>query len=163
MSDAGDNNGVGRKLDELRLAVENSNALSNARYDGVVAQLHQFHDSVVEQLQPVQAGIEVVRVSAVENGLAIARLEATCAGRGATCGEIHAELRRKQDRHSRELNHLGGDMREVSQVTAVENIRRQQLRATFRTVWAVGWKVLFALATVGALGAWAAELVKLTR
>ena len=151
MSDDG-TNGIAKSLDHLRLAVESMNSRADARHEGVCSQLSLLH-----------TGLEGVRSAQVEHGQAIAALQAACASRGQSCSEIHSEQRRHIRSHSEELDRIRDGVREVSQVTAIDGIKRAHLRKVAVTVWAVAWKVLVAAGALGLLGTAAAEVFKIMK
>ena len=148
----GEGNGLAGKIDQLRLLIEATTARSDER-----------HTDICHRLASLDAGLDSVRQAQQHHGLAIASMQAVCSERAKGCGALHDDLRGKQLRQSVELDKIRGGVEEVSQVTALADVRRAQTMRLFRVGWGVTWKVLMVLATLGLLGTGTVGIIKLLR
>lgn len=145
---AEEGNGINGKLDKLVLVVTRLDERSELR-----------HANTVERMHMVEAGLEAVRAAQVSHGTAVAALQQTCLARS----DLHNEHRRRADKLSNELGKLREGMTEVSQITKIDDIKRNEWKLLVARAWFIVWRVSVALAGLGVLGAGAAEVFKLLR
>ena len=133
--------GLGNKIDKLCDVVSRLDERTEAR-----------HLNTCERLAGLEAGVDGVRTAQVEHGKAIAAVQATL-----------PRLSTRVEKHSNELAKLGNGMRDVSQVTAIANVKRAHWRQVAKTFWGVSWKVLLVLGALGLFGTAVAEVFKVLK
>lgn len=95
------------------------------------------------RLCSIEADVSVVREGFVRQGLVLGELQATC----ATTREQHE---RRMKRQSDEINSLGGDVKEVTDVTQIGKIcREEQERARSKRRDLIRWIIASLIAAGG--------------
>ena len=144
-----DASGIVTAVDELKMAVVRLDERTESR-----------HVNEMESRHSLAAAVDGLRSEAQQHGLAIGQLQAVCSGRAAACSREIAAVVAQGRRHSEELDQLRGGLGEVSQVTAIADIKRSEWRRTAQMLWGVTWKIMTVLAAMGLFGAGAAAVAK---
>lgn len=105
------------------------------KIERAVIRLEAKVDAIHESQRSVVIEVRGIRQAQQQHGLAIERLAGQCSGRAETCGLVHEDLRRRTDRHSRQL----GKVQDTTGKIAVAELERQAVRRSWlrvgRSIW----------------------------